>query len=355
MNRISSEIEKKIVEMWFEGFSRDDTARSVGVSGSTVSAVVNSLPPCLIQLRDLSVALRKLGLLPVDALKGVNVLEQLAPEGVAPEQIPLYIVAFKKMSTKAGYQPEKLTKAAIKVMEFETQADKAYPEALKDFETTNSQNSELKEKNKELEETNSKLQLRIKGNKELQKHTLKQAKMAPKEISEVNALKAGLRKHEIDLHDATKLRNFLGNMKETGCDPKQFVSFTNRYGSLMASYAYFNRERLLARAEFGELQTSLPQLRAEKCRLETEVNYLRSEANSLRASANFYCTQLRNFQVAIAELERLRQEVITQIGKMLGMTDFEITNLRLNIQIHLIEAVIENKMREITKNVPQTL
>ena len=88
MHRISSETEARIIQLWFEGNSRDEVARKLAVGAGTVSAVLSSLPPCLEVLRNLSRTLRKLGREPNEALEGAEILRLLDAKGISREQVP---------------------------------------------------------------------------------------------------------------------------------------------------------------------------------------------------------------------------------------------------------------------------
>ena len=239
---------------------------------------------------------------------------RLAEQGVSPEQIPLFIEAFKKMSTDAEYQPEKMIEAGLKVAELEAQSGKKYPDAIKDFKAAIEREREATEESNRIEENNSRKLSETKRIEHKRKQTLKEYKLTPRQISEYNERKAGLRKHGIDLNDAENLRKYLDNMKETACNPRRFVSFTQKHGSLKRSCAHIEGRLMQAKAEFDGLQTLIAQIQAEKSRLEPQVNYLRSQANSLAPRVDFYNAQVRDSQAALAELERQRQEVITQIG-----------------------------------------
>jgi hypothetical protein len=175
LNRISSEVESKIIEMWCKGFSRDETARILMVGQGTVSAVWASLPPCLKSLRDLGKALRKLNLQPNDAVEGVNLLELLAKYRITPEQVPIFLETIVKASTEAGCQPEDLIQAKIKLRNLESQSGKTYPEALERFETITHQTSELQQEN-------SQLQLETEENRRRRNEALEQARTTPQEL-----------------------------------------------------------------------------------------------------------------------------------------------------------------------------
>lgn len=177
LDRISSEVEAKIIEMRFQGFSRDETARILMVGEGTVSGIWGSLPSCLEPLRDLSKTLRKLNLLPHDALKGVNLLQLLAEHGITPEQIPTSLKAIVKASIEAGYPLEKVIQASIKLADLENQSGTTYPKALKRFRTLTQQIPELKQEK-------SQLHLETEEYRRLRNEALEQARTTPQELSE---------------------------------------------------------------------------------------------------------------------------------------------------------------------------
>ena len=84
MRRLSSDLERIIIELWFKGFNRDQIAKTSGVSEGSVLNKIATLPDCLAELRDLSVLLRKLNALPAEALKGAILLDRISQLGVEP-------------------------------------------------------------------------------------------------------------------------------------------------------------------------------------------------------------------------------------------------------------------------------
>lgn len=337
MNNICSEIEKRIIEMWFEGYPRDEIAKVLGISGSTVSERIDRLPKCLTPLRDLSKMLRKLNLLPIDALKGINVIAQLGEQDVTAEQIPFLIDSFKKIATESIYQPEQLIKASTKTAELESQSGKEYPEAIKDFETAIQKEKELVEKNKKHEEENSRLQSEIKENKKRRNQTLRQANASPKEAREINTIKSRLRVHGADLNDGKNLARYLDNMKETGYDPHRFVAFSKKHSASEKSLTRLERRRAQTQAKLCELDNSVRNLDAEKRQEEAIVSSLKHQRNLLRAEIESYSVQLREIKDEIEETECVRQATIDQIARMQGMDTGEAANLRFQKQLEFVQ------------------
>jgi len=178
---------------------------------------------------------------------------------------------------------------------------------------------------------------------------LRQNKLTQRQITEYNNSRTALRSCGIDLEDTLELHKYLNNMKETGYDPRGFVSLSQKHGSLQHSCVNIEKRRDLAKTELEQLQTHITQKQAKKSQLEPEVNCLQTQANNLRLTINAYNTQLMNAQTLLSSLNQKKQDVITQIGKFLDMTDSQIADLQIQLEIKLIEASINNKMNEMTQ------
>lgn len=343
LNRISSEVEARIIEMWFQGFTRDEISRALKVGGGTVSAVVNSLPVCLKPLRDLSRTLRKLNLLPNDALKGVNLLQLLTERGVTPEQIPISLEAIRKTSIEAGYEPENVIQASIKIADLENQSGKTYPEALKEFEKLTQQIPPLKQEKLQL-------QLETKENRRLRNETLEQAKTTPQELSEFFDCKTALRRHGMNINDAKTVRKVLDNIKEANGNPKHVVSLIKKHGSISKLVAYFERQLPTKKDELENLLSRIKECQQVILRLQEEKDQLYITINSQRNAINNNNYQLNLILANIAELEKRRQALITWIGKQLNLPQEEIENLRLKSEYEIMLAAVDNALRDASRS-----
>ena len=218
--------------MWFEGYTRDNIAKTLMTSEGHVSSTVASLPSCLEPMRDLSKRLRKLNLLPHDALKGANVIQQLTELYLAPEQISTSIQALKKTSTDANFTPEQVIQAATELVNLENQAGKKYSQAIKDFQTKTNQTQQLDKKITNQKQQLLKLNQEVKEIKQQRTQTLKRANVTEKEISHLKNIETTLNIYGIDLSNTEEILMYLENMKETEFNPKRFISFTKKIGSI---------------------------------------------------------------------------------------------------------------------------
>lgn len=262
MRRIASDIEAKIIEMWFEGYTREYIAKTLGPGEATVSDIIGTLPTCLQIARDIAVANRKHNLTLADAWAGLEVAVQLAAEDVAPEQIPSFIQTVKKMSANAEYEPSRVIVAGIELSNLEAQSGKKYPEAIEEFRTAIKEKSELDKGNGERTKENLELQLEIEGNRRLRSLTLEQANTAPQELSEFFDCRAALRRCGMIISDAKKVRKILDNFKEASGNPKHLVSLVRKHDSITKSLATVERQLPAKREELANLERAVREWRA---------------------------------------------------------------------------------------------
>jgi chromosome segregation ATPase len=284
-------------------------------------------------------------LLPVDALQGLNVLQQLAEIGVKPEQIPDFIQAVKKVSEDVEYQPQKVTQAAIKLHEIEAQSGTTYPQATKNFETLTQQNAKLGQEN-------SQLQREILENKKKRKQTLKQANMTENEISHVNLLESSLRQYGVDLHDTENLLKYLANTKEMKCTPRRFVSLSKRHGSLTRSLTRINDEiseklqtRGVQEREIETAETKILELQSSVERCQEAANQASEVKSQLEIEVDTKKNELRKLKADIAEKEVTRQALIVQNAKLSGVPESEIQQYLYQKNLDLLVETSKARIR----------
>ena len=339
MKRISSEVEAKIIEMWFQGAPRDEIARALMVAQGTVSTVIGSLPSCLEPLRDLSKTLRKLGIPPNAALEGANLLGLLAEYGVNPEQIRTFLGTVRKTSTEAGVQPREAVQASIKIADLESQVHASYPEALRRFEVLTQQIIKG-------EKNHSKLLLKTRKSKRLFREAFKQAKSTPQELSEFLSCKAALRRYGIDINDLETIHSALNNIKEAGGDCKLFVSLIKRHSLITKADDYLEKQLTIKQDKLANLQSQIKKRQPIVRQLKYEETHARETINSQEEAINVNNYHLNQVLANIAELEKLREALITWIGQQLNLPRSEIDNLRLNSQYDIVLAMLDNELRD---------
>lgn len=287
MKRISPQTEERIIELWFKGPSREAISRKTGVSTGTVSNIVGRLPECLKQLRTLSVELRKSGISLLEALERTRHLSELKKLDVEPAELEKSIEVINNMCRKERYKPGEVVQHGIRLAELEAQSGKSYLQTIEEFQTKTEAVEEL---NREI----SRLQ-KEKENRELElEQELKQSKVTRKEIEYIKELRGRLRKAGVDLKDVESLQKFLENMQELGGNPKNFLKFTRKHGSLKGRLTSLQKQ-ILKRTE------ELDEIKRRRESLATKVQYLQATQASLNK-------EIGRREERIATLERKENE-----------------------------------------------
>jgi hypothetical protein len=344
MRRISSDIEAKVIEMWFGGDTREYIAKTLGIGEATISDIMATLPPCLQIARDFAVANRKHNLTLADAWKGLEVTIQLAALDVTPEQIPSFIQTARKMSTDTEYEPRQIIQTGIQLSNIETESGKKYPQAIEEFKTAIKQKREWDKGNEERTKENSQLQLEIEENRRLRNETLEQANTTPKQISEYFDCKAELRRYGMNIKDPKTTRRLLDNFKEAGGKPKRMVSLVKKYDSISKQVACSENQLRIGQDKHANLLSQIREYRQTVLELQEEQKQLRVFINSQKDAINNNNYQRSLILANIAELEKRREALITWIGKNLNLSQEAIDNLRFKSEFETMLAMVDNEL-----------
>jgi chromosome segregation ATPase len=349
LNRVSRDVEKRVLEMHFNGIPRDTTARKLGISSATVSEILSILPPILKPTRDCSVELRKNNLIARDALLGVGILKHLRDLEIKPDQFSASLQAVKKMATEAEYELEDIVQAGTKLVELENQSGKSYPEAIKELEMVNQKTREEKQQYRRHKKQNSRLTREIDENMRRRNEILSQANIAHEDIAEYKALREALHRYGLEIKDAKKLRDYLDNINETECDPKRFVSFTKKQRSIKKFLASAKEQTQRSQDELTKLHITEKQKLEAVSQLTREENRLLTAVLNLRAEV--YSLETKRAQLASEcwELETLTKAIIITTARKSGIPDSYIENLQLDNQLDVLKEQIKIKFPEFFK------
>lgn len=175
VTRISSGLRLRAIFMLLQDVPRDTIARDLKMSGQTVSEIAKLNPEEVIRLREVSKRLVDIDLLPIDALNGAKLLQELEKVGVATNEIQYFIQAGKKWSSEAGVPPDQAISAVTQLAKLETQSGKTYPQAMREYRKLVRKNKELSKQKKKLEGQNQQLQMEIAEKRKQLKQILKKS------------------------------------------------------------------------------------------------------------------------------------------------------------------------------------
>jgi len=359
MRRIPFQTRKRIIELWFKGIPRDSIARRLRVSGDTVSSVVaqlssdaSQIAECPKELRDLSVELRKLNLSSSEALEGAKLLSKLANLGFAPEQLHEFIQTATKLSRKTEYQPKQVIQAAMKLSDLEEKSGKSYTETIREFEAKTKQTKELQEAiNEKEKERTQKLSVN---------------RVTDKEIRYIKELRQKFRRYRINLTDVENLQAYLENMQETGGNPKKFVEYTRKYGSLQGRLTLLERQKQQKISEIkgmqddfeSQKQQKITEMKRMQTLLESQRQQRIAEINGLKKEKETVAGELIRLRIAVSEQRReegrliesnrkLRKEADEQKARLDATVSRLAEILKVTVDVEEINKAIHAKNEEL--------
>ena len=346
MREISFQTIRRIFELHFKGCPRDVTARKVGVSTGTVSNVIGLLPESLDELRALSVELRKSGKSLHEASEGAKLCRKLKEMNVELDQMESYVKATKKYSRKAGYEPKQVVQAEMRLSDLEEISGKSYLETIEEFETKTIQIKNLEKKESALQEEIQKIV-------EKRKQKLRQNRTTDKEIKYNKDLRQKFHRYGISLTDAENLKKYLQNMKETRSNPKKFLEFTRKHGSLKGRLTYLENQKQQKTLELDKVKGTLE---TSKATLATVKNLIEKHSRALQELNQKEGMKLQSIATLNKEEAQLKERLEAAFQELAGTlkvkAETEEIRKAINLnreKLNLLNSKIEAKGDELAK------
>jgi len=254
--RISDREKSEIMDLHFQGLSRDDIAKEIGVSTGAVSGVIKQFIDCadsesteeaaeeydvietVESLRSLAVKIRKAGT-SVEELRGVSNMLGRIKKLIDLDRLEGYIKAGESLGDKAHVE------ASVRMHLIEERTGRSHDDILNDLESKESRvrglSSEIQHlqsqiKNLDLEREKAQTNLNAEKTRleaELKEH-LKQHSLTLERIQYIANIERELSGYGIELTQLEGLRRVLNAVDETGQDAKKIAELAKKVGSLRA-------------------------------------------------------------------------------------------------------------------------
>ena len=352
--RIQPSKAQMIVNRWFDGKSRDRIAKSVRVSGSTVSAYVGefvekaketSLTDCAAEydveevinnLRGLSVELDKTRGSVKEALDGARLRARCSKLGVSMERLEEFVRMGEKL-THPRYDSKKIIDAVSRLFKLEEETKRPFEEIVTNLERAQTELNNAISTKQTLQKNINGLKTEAGEAKVERDNALKERDMTVQKLNEFEDMRRKLLKRGIDLNDVKKLNIMLGNAKEAGYDAKKIVESIKNIESLT-----IRRNNLIQ--DIGTNQKTLDGLQKKI----TEKTGLLTEADELE-KLDLNTERLRTLREKIVEVaarhgfkpkeavEKFFKDLAAQYDPKLGF-ELEKDRLETTIEINRLEA-----------------
>ena len=266
--RITQAVKAAIIQDWVRGVSRDAIAAKHGLSAGTVTNTVQEWELGLgnadaAEVRELGVALKKLGITTPRCAEGARVVSMMASLGIDENNFYSFMSETYERCVKSGLQPERIAHNLKQLLDL----SESIPwEQIPDhIEQQVARKQKLEQEIQRLESEVSEVRTRL--NKALEEEGV-----TMKELNCFSNFTREVRRHRIPMEDLPKFVNTINGVGQLGYDPKTIVS----------KFSDFERLQIVEK----ELMDRVDGLTTKKTDLERKCAFLETsiEAHSITIS-----------------------------------------------------------------------
>ena len=244
-----------VAAAYFRGLGRDETATSCKVSGGAVSKVSKELEETIgpegKKLRDLAIELRRNDHTATEAIRGSDIVRNLAKIGVDPNKMESFTDVLYRRSIERGRSPEAVVDAAAKLIDIEKETKLSYETIpLKAKEKANElagYQQELVSVKSQINDARAEVQAAL-SDKETTREILER----------YMRVKEGLKTFGLDLDSETeRSANTFSNLREQDYDIESTLQQAGNHESLSSKNVDLRKHIEIQQAEDKQLQDKI--------------------------------------------------------------------------------------------------
>jgi len=306
VNQITDDMKDEVIRLYLQGLSRNDIARTCGLSQGTVSNIIDEWKrsldiPDVQSLRDLAVNLRRCGINAAQCAQGLRILNTMKKLGVNQNQVESFMIEVYGYCQRIGLAPQDIASNLQALINLSKDIPfSKIPEHIKEKKKEKTQ---LEENIKTLEEMKDTLKIETLTAKELRDVSLQEEKTTTAELKEYSNFKTELRKYGIPIDDLPKMIQLLYGIRQHGYDVEKILS---EYQDLQ--FFKDNQARIWRQTREWE---------DKKITLQDECSFLKAEVSKHRQRLSIY-HELESLGLGIRELRILCnaiKEIAAENGK----------------------------------------
>ncbi|MGB8033441.1 MAG: hypothetical protein WCF03_06425 [Nitrososphaeraceae archaeon] len=256
--RISDAFKSVVIQQWLEGIALDTIAANNDLNGGGVTNFINEWKQGLgslvaDELRELAVALKKIGTTSAQCALGSRVTEIMINLGVKENGFEAFITDTYNRCKDLGLTPENIAFHLKDLLDFSTTYAIPFSQIPKYVKQKTDEKQKLEEETKKLKGQIEMLTLEKSDRQFLRDQALQDERMTATELKSFSNIKAELRKYDIPVDDISKFAKAVDGIRQYGYDVGKVIS------------------------EFSESQS----LKTRHKMLEDSVGLLQNESNYL--------------------------------------------------------------------------
>jgi len=268
--RISEAVKSAVILQWLDGIARDTIAVNNDLSGGGVTNIISEWKKGLgssvaDDLRELVVALKKIGITPAQCASGCRVEKIMIYLGVKENGFEAFILEIYNRCKDLGLKLETIASYLKELLDFSTTDAIPFSQVPNYVKQKADEKEKLEQETKNLEWKIGMLKLEQSDRQFLRDQALQDERMTAADLKWYSNLKAELRKYDIPVDDISKFAKAVNGLREYGYDVNKVTS------------------------EFSEsqsLETRHKMLQDSVKMLQNESNYLGQKWSSLENTVN---------------------------------------------------------------------
>ena len=268
--RISDAVKSTVIQQWLEGIARDTIAANNDLSGGGVTNIISQWKQGLgssvsDDLRELAVALKKIGITPAQCASGCRVEKIMINLGVKENGFESYILEIYNRCKDLGLTPENIASHLRDLLDFSTTDAIPFSQIPNYLKQKADEKEKLEQEIKNLEWKIEMLTLEQSDRQFLRDQALQDERMTAADLKWYSNLKAELRKYDIPVDDISKFAKAVNGIRKYGYD----------VGNVIREFS-----------ESQSLETRHKMLQDSVRLLQNESNYLGQKCSSLENMRN---------------------------------------------------------------------
>ena len=305
--KLPDAIKPIVIKEWLEGKPRDEIAHNNGLSGGTITNIINEWRQGLglaasDELREFAITLRKVGISPAQCALGFRVAINMINLGVKEENFESFIRDIYNRCKDLPLSTNDIVSHLKDLFEFSrTVPLTQIPEYINQ---KNEEKKALEEEIKKLKEHVESLKIQSSNIEALRNEEIKSYKLTAEKLKLISHLKLELSKCNIPLTDIAKFAKVVNGIKQKGYDVTKVI---NEFSDL---------DRLVGQKDALQLAVA---------NIEIKIKNLKQQNSSLEQIAYFHNQtlsvyhELDSMQFGLKQLKQLRSTII-EIGDANGLS-----------------------------------
>src|ERR1051326_602061 len=268
--RISHAVKSVVIQQWLEGIARDTIAANTGLSAGGVTNIISEWRQGLgssvaDDLRELAVALKKIGITPAQCASGCRVEKIMINLGVKENGFEVFILEIYNRCKDLGLTPENIASQLRDLLEFSTSGVIPFSQIPNYIKEKADEKEKLEQEIKNLELKIGMLTLEQSDRESLRDQALQDERMTAAELKSYSDLRTELRKAGIPIDEISKFAKAVNGIRELGYDVGKVIREFSDYESVETRRKMLQDSVKMLQNEFNHL--------SQKCSsLEIMVN-----------------------------------------------------------------------------------